>query len=368
MTAPSLAQTTPAIGQTAPVSVKVNRKDAGQLKGYDIEIILDVSGSMSGEIDGQQKIDIAKSAIQETLNEIPQTARLAFRAYGHKEVPENQKCENSELLIPFGARAQDIVRAMRPLVPRGLTPIEYSLRAAWNDFPTVTEFGKMIILVSDGQETCQGDPCAAVRDLQQNGINVQVNTIGFDVDKNAENQLRCIAKATGGEYRNATNAEDLLKGLKELASRAKLEYETTAGEIKPGTGFETAPFIKPGEFKTNILSDEIHFYKLEVEKGQNLIIVYRFRPERAIDGIAFCKMNLNLFDKYKRRIGRDSEQALADEAEFKDGSYEGLVKKTGTIFLEINREPSHHGNARSKFDKVPINYELGVYLEDAETK
>jgi len=299
--APAQAQDQTQTLPVASVLLKDGEAETKKLKGYHIEIILDVSGSMSGVIDGHRKIDIAKRAIEEMLAEIPPSAQLAFRAYGHRQLPEHKQCQDTELLFPFSTASRDkIGQALRPLQPRGLTPIDFSLRQAWNDFPVASEFGKMIILVSDGEETCGGDPCAAVRGMRAKGIDVQVNTIGFDVNKAAESQLRCIADATGGEYRKASNLQDLVEGLKAMARRAKLNYESAAAKIEPGTGFDNAPLIEVGEFGTEILGDEMHFYKLRVTKGQNLIAVARARCKKPVVSQYHgptARISVNAFDK-----------------------------------------------------------------------
>lgn len=342
--------------------------DSTGLKGYDIEIILDASGSMSGDMGGRQKIDVAKEAILKMLHEIPPTARLAFRAYGHKEVPEAVACKNSELLMPFDRPDPGVVKkALSHLKPVGLTPIEYSLREAWKDFPNYTEFGKMIILVSDGEETCGGNPCAAVREMRAAGVDVQVNIVGFDVNQTAEKQLRCIADATGGEYRKAANAADLTKGLKALARRAKMEYTTTAGEIKPGTGFETATLIQPGKYKYNILAEELHFYKVNVAKGQKLAVTAKFRSEKPRPGNNQGDMVLKLFGKYEQPFARKSVILNASSTEFRMAATEAVINKAApTVTIQVARPAAAFGFEAKQWDKEPVTYELSVYLEDPE--
>lgn len=337
-----------------------------KLKGYHIEIILDVSGSMSDMVENRQKIDIAKQAIEKMLGEIPKSANLAFRAYGHRDLPEGKQCTDSQLLIPFGgASRQKIIETISPLKPRGLTPIDYSLRQAYADFPNATEFGKMIVLVSDGQETCGGNPCAAVRELRAKGAEVQVNVIGFDVDQLAAKQLRCIADATGGEYRTANNAKDLVDGLKAMAQRAKITYETTAAEIKPGSGWDDATPLESGEFKYEILGDERHFYKMDIAKGQKLIAVLRARAKEPRRCQLSANVAISIYDKYKRPIDSSYSNVSAASTGFRTATFEQGFGKTMTVFAVVSRGPTKAATTTDKgnWDKEFVSYELGLYLE-----
>lgn len=175
-----------------------------------IELILDASGSMNARLRGQPKIDGARAAVEKFTAGLPASDLLAFRAYGHQSPRQKHDCADIQLLAPFapagGSRAR-VVAAAKGLKAQGYTPITDSLRLAAKDFPATAPKRRIVVLVSDGKETCEGDPCAAARELAAAGI--VVHTIGFDVDAAARMQLECVAKATGGAYFEAADAERL---------------------------------------------------------------------------------------------------------------------------------------------------------------
>ncbi len=255
---------------------------AVDLKGNDLEIMLDCSGSMAQTIDGKSKLDIAKESLSSVVSSIPDGANVGFRAYGHRNAVSDKvnSCKDSELIFPIGPIDKSgIMAKINSLQAKGWTPIDYSLRQAKNDFPAQEEYGKRIILVSDGEETCGGDPCAAVKELINSGFKVQVDTVGFDVDSNTEKQLRCIAEASGGEYKSAKNANELTESLRVFSTRAFEGYKAS-GNVIPGLGFSDAPLVSPGIYGADLLVDESKFYKFNVKKGQHVYLSASFKRER----------------------------------------------------------------------------------------
>ncbi len=203
-----------------------------------IEIVLDVSGSMRASLGSQVKIDAAKSAIRDTVSGIPDGSVVALRYYGHR-VPQERKdesCKDTELVVQFQPIDKpQFLGALAKAMPRGQTPIAYSLQQAAQDFGAASDEERALILVSDGIETCGGDPLATVRDLSAKGFKVKVHTIGFDVDAAARAQLEAISSATGGEYFDARSASALADTLRKLTQRALLiERDSTFGEAIRG--------------------------------------------------------------------------------------------------------------------------------------
>lgn len=187
-------------------------------EGVEVEIIIDFSGSMSEKIGNNKKIDIARMAVKNAINGMSDEVTVGLRAYGHQSVKEAKNCTDTQLLFPFGKiNREGIIKSIDSLVPRGWTPIEYALRQAKNDFSGQDKFQKVIILVSDGEETCGGDPCKAIKELKAAGFDAVINTIGFDVNDIAEKELKCIAEASRGVYRSAKDAQELNVELCETA-------------------------------------------------------------------------------------------------------------------------------------------------------
>lgn len=179
-------------------------------------LVLDASGSMAGRQGGQTKLAIAQDALLDFARRIEGDAQIALRVYGHRggnrAQDKAESCRASERVLPFAPRDPIAFEtAVRAFQPSGLTPIAASLEAAARDFADggANAEGNVVHLVSDGIETCDGDPAAAARALQASDIGVVVNVIGFDVDADAEQQLRDVAEAGGGDYLAAKSRADL---------------------------------------------------------------------------------------------------------------------------------------------------------------
>ncbi len=201
-----------------------DQKDSVQeiKKTKNIEIILDASGSMKAKISsGKTKMAAAREAIEQLLNGLDDSSiRLAIRAYGHQFTVAQHNCEDTQLLFPLSVVDKNsAMNKINSLSPQGYTPIGYSLQKAANDFPASQEgVSNVIILVSDGEETCDANPCEVAEEMKKSGIETTIHTIGFNVDSVAEKQLQCIADASGGKYFDAKNADDLATVLLEAVN------------------------------------------------------------------------------------------------------------------------------------------------------
>lgn len=200
----------------------VNFQPAAAENKKMVEIVLDASGSMNGRLsNGQTKIDAAKEAVTRLAESLPDSLVLAFRAYGHQSPRQKKDCQDTQLLTEFGALSQvkgQIVSQVKGLQAQGYTPITYVLGLAALDFPSEEDIENIIILVSDGKETCQGDPCVAAKNLKEKNVRLAVHTIGFGVDEATKDQLDCISRATGGTYFGAESMDELIRVLTEAVS------------------------------------------------------------------------------------------------------------------------------------------------------
>ncbi len=181
-----------------------------------VEVILDCSGSMKNRLpSGETRIEAAKKAVGVILPKLPEQTVLAFRAYGHQSPTAKHDCQDSQLIAPFapaGQQVSQVVATAQALPAQGYTPITYVLGLAAQDFPSGDEADKAIILVSDGKETCQGDPCAKAKALHDS-LRVVIHTVGLGVDQTTRAQLECVASAAGGRYFPAASADELAQML-----------------------------------------------------------------------------------------------------------------------------------------------------------
>ena len=193
------------------VGLVATSASASEASGDSI-LVLDASGSMWGQIEGEAKITIAKSVLADLLKDLPAEQRLGLIAYGHNRAGD---CADIEELAPVGADRAVIASAVSKLNPKGKTPMADSIKLAAEKLK-YTEKKATVILVSDGIETCAPDPCGVAAALEAAGADFTAHVIGFDVkEENQQAQLRCIAENTGGMFVSAENASELGEALQE---------------------------------------------------------------------------------------------------------------------------------------------------------
>ncbi|MGQ0829363.1 MAG: vWA domain-containing protein [Bacteroidota bacterium] len=169
-----------------------------------IEFVFDASYSMFGQWQSDMKMDLAKKILTEFLDSIQKAdnpnLELAFRCYGH-QVPlrPERSCTDTKLEVPFGrsnVTALAIKNRLKTIVPKGTTPIAYTLEQCGPDFPTASSANvrNIIILITDGIEECEGDPCAVSLALQKKGIVLKPFVIGIGLDQSYMNSFGCIGK------------------------------------------------------------------------------------------------------------------------------------------------------------------------------
>lgn len=171
-------------------------------------LVFDGSGSMWGQIDGVNKIVTARETLARVLPTFPATMELGLMAYGHNRRGD---CNDIGMLVqtgPVTTTAAPISDAVNTLNPRGKTPLSEAVRRAALEL-RYTEERATIILITDGLETCEADPCALANELESAGIDFTTHVIGFGLTEEEGQQVACLAENTGGSYFQATDADAL---------------------------------------------------------------------------------------------------------------------------------------------------------------
>ena len=186
----------------------------------NVVVLLDASGSMRGKLDGKVKIDLAKEAIQKFVSKLPQGVRVSLKVYGHKGSGSNRdkavSCGSIETVYPLGPyNASKFQAALNRFQPSGWTPLAKAIEDSAKDFGQQTnpDVKNVIYVVSDGKETCDGDPIQAAQRLNQSHIQAVVNIIGFDVKDEEQKALKEIAVAGKGEYVRVDTPDQLRREL-----------------------------------------------------------------------------------------------------------------------------------------------------------
>ena len=192
-------------------------------------LVMDGSGSMWGQIDGKAKITIAQEVVGTVLGGLPDEQELGLTIYGHRRKGD---CADIETVVAPGAGSKAAIQsAVDGISPKGKTPMTEAVRQAAEALK-YTEEKATVILVSDGIETCDPDPCAAARALEQAGVDFTAHVVGFDVsEEEALRQMQCIADETGGTFNTASNADELAVAMVAVVDVEEVEPEPAMFEI-----------------------------------------------------------------------------------------------------------------------------------------
>lgn len=210
-----------------------------KLEQINVEIILDASGSMAGNVSGGQKMDLAKEAVRNFVSSVPKEAKVSLRVYGHKGSNQGKdkqiSCQSSELVYPLSTYNEvQFESALSKFNPTGWTPLARGIEEAQKDMERAQGEGvrNIIYVVSDGIETCGGDPVTAAKKLKNSGIKPVINIVGFDVDDAGQRQLKQVASAAGGVYKSVYSEADLREYMQAEKDRIKNEWENWAISVK----------------------------------------------------------------------------------------------------------------------------------------
>ncbi|MFQ5547614.1 MAG: VWA domain-containing protein [Woeseia sp.] len=256
-------------GQTQGSIVTVNVRDAScaalevaaikdgrpvlSLNDRAVEIVVDASRSMWGRMGGEPKMVVAKEILEDVSYWFPEDLDLALRAYGSRSPSDNIDCADSTLLVPFGEDNRDpIRRAIAGLRPLGQTPIAYALNQAARDFGWLQN-DRALVLVTDGIESCGGDPVEAAHELREQGI--VVHLIGFGLGNAADEDaasLQAVADASGGRYVTAGSAEELKEALAQTVATSFSVLKGGTEVAKGSLGADDPLFLPGGDYRVQL--------------------------------------------------------------------------------------------------------------------
>lgn len=215
---------------------------AGILPGENdpvIELILDASGSMREQkrkIDGRLKIDVAKDTLVDIVNNLPDSAVVGLRTYGHR-VREGQElaCSDVELVHPHRPLDRSaLIDSILSIEPLGTTPIYTALLLAWGDLTDFTDGPKAVVLVTDGKAECREprEIIGLARSLKANGFDLRFNIVGFALASDETKAVMTeIAQATDGRFFDAQDADTLNAALRQSFGDVAYEVLDANGAV-----------------------------------------------------------------------------------------------------------------------------------------
>ena len=271
----------------------------------DLVLILDASGSMWGRVGDQPKIVLARQVLGDVLDDLTDDRPVGLVAYGHRRKGD---CSDIEILREVGPLDRAAMKArVDKLNPRGKTPITASFERAL-ELVESRPGPATIVMISDGLETCDADPCAAVRAARARGVEFRLHVVGFDVRGKDVSQLQCAADAGDGLFLHADDAAQLSEALDQAVTEeetlpdARLIIEArTNGELQdvaihvddlkggevevwrtyaaPETNPSSIP-LAAGEYRVRVLAigidgDNVRTFPLTIADGEDV--------ERAVD-------------------------------------------------------------------------------------
>ncbi len=218
-------------------------------KTVNVELILDASGSMAQVVDtGETRMEAAKRVLSDVITAIPERdgINVGLRVYGHKgdntDGGQAESCASTDLLVSMkGVNKDRLLQEIEGFQPTGWTPLAHSLDEAGKDFDKGENVTNAVVMVTDGLETCGGDPCLVAGALHAANIELITHVIGFGLTDEEQEILGCIAEQGGGMLLGAGSASELSGALFTVLEQL---------EVVPGSGFlggNALSILGPGE-------------------------------------------------------------------------------------------------------------------------
>ncbi|MFD9910407.1 VWA domain-containing protein [Streptomyces sp. NPDC059063] len=338
-----------------------------------VELVLDASGSMRArDIDGKSRMAAAKQAFNEVLDATPEDVDLGIRTLGANYHGDNRRtgCKDTEQLYPVGPLDRtDAKTAVATLAPTGWTPIGPALLKAADDLKG-GEGSRRIVLISDGEDTCQPlDPCEVAREIAAKGINLTIDTLGLVPNTKMRAQLSCIADATGGTYTSIRHTDELTDRVGQLVDRAA-DPVVNPVAVEGADRCSAAPELKPGLYTDRAGFGEHRWYRVDVEPGQELRASVSVGADRAVNND--YGVLLRAVTKHDREIVRGQEAGDGRTDVISTGLRypkperdDSDADEKETVCLQVSHSYSPAAGATAAKGKPGLPVELAVDVVDA---
>ncbi|RWN45747.1 MAG: VWA domain-containing protein [Mesorhizobium sp.] len=232
-------------------------------------IILDASGSMWAQIDGKPKLEIARESLRTVLQSVPTDDDIGFMAYGHRE---KGSCDDIQLIVPPQAGSGSAISAAADSLKfLGKTPLTAAVKQAAEALK-YTEDKATVVLITDGLETCGGDPCALGKELEASGVDFTADVVGFGLTADEGRQIACLADNTGGKYIQASDEKALQEALAETVA-------APAPAPEPAPAPAPAPAPEPAKPEFNFLPTAVLAEGGDPVTDGNAWEIYKAKPD-----------------------------------------------------------------------------------------
>src|SRR6266481_8068248 len=348
----------------------------------DLMLIVDYSGSMNAKMkDGAAKVVSAKKCMSDLIDKLPNDLNVALVVYGTNK---KRGCEDIDVVQPLGPIDKASIKAkIDKYNATGMTPIAASLELAGKELGK-SKGGPAIVLVTDGAETCHGDPAGVAAKLAAEfGVKFGINVIGFGIEPQEKAQLADIAAKGHGKLLTVENASELAGALQKVVAekvapapkqRETKEYEAGGAAVKPGVFFGDAPVVKSGDYKGELAMKEAKYYQVMLRKGQEVraIGIVQKTPYDGDNGISIQTFVVALYNKDLSQIAREKMDVEGSPTDPATVRATWTPESDGLVYVVIAASDNHdkggepNGVYKPK-DPKPSPYTLKIKIEGETT-
>lgn len=280
-------------------------------------IVLDASGSMAGKVGNETKMQAAVSAVGRFLKSLPEESEVGLVVFGHEgsndESGKTVSCQAVTTMVPPAAgKAGSVEDVLQQVQPTGWTPLARAITAAGAALRFDAGEGEQVVfVVSDGDETCGGDPVAAARDVHESGARAIVNIIGLDLLPADRRELTKVAETGGGVYMDAVDSDGVLEAMRQQAAWRQARFDHEVAARRATNANSTDAFVARSEAQSCVA---------DIRNSEYAAVSQRVKGLRA-DGrvpsevfMAFRQMVLSDHDAHKEMLEeyRNSLDAAVD--------------------------------------------------------
>lgn len=232
-----------------PGSLRVTSGEAPVVAAGAVQLIFDASGSMLQRMEGGRRIDVARDIVKRVLDErVPASVPVALRAFGHTEP---HSCETELLVAPGDDNHAQVRRAVEGIQAINLarTPLADSLDEVLDDLDDYQDQRRLVVMLTDGEETCEGDLAQSVERLVEEGVDVRLNIVGFHIDEiGLQEEFERFATQGGGEYFDSQDGSELNQGLADALAATWRVLDSESETIADGRVDGKARSLPPGDY------------------------------------------------------------------------------------------------------------------------
>jgi len=360
----------------------------------DLALIIDYSGSMNAKMkDGAPKVTSAKKCMSDLIDKLPNDLSVALIIYGTNK---KRGCEDIDVAQPLGPIDKATLKAkVAGYNATGMTPIAASLEVAGKEL-SKSKGGPAIVLVTDGAESCHGDPAGVAAKLAaQFGVKFGINVIGFGIEPKEKAELASIAEKGHGKLLTVENASELAGALQKVVAekvaptaaptptptptptatptptpRDTKQYEAGGAAVKPGLFFGDAPVVRSGDYKGELAMKEAKFYQVMLHKGQEVRAI-GIVQKTPYEGGSLGSIQTFLVAIYNNDLAQVAREKMAVDGNPKDpatfrATWTAEADGPAYIAIAASYNEDKHGGPRDPYQPKnpgPSPYTLKIKIE-----